>query len=73
MKRLASFARAATNCSGELLLEALVVPASVVRTRSTLQSLADANVESAWAFLESEPASANGDFEPSELFMRDHF
>jgi hypothetical protein len=69
LKRLASFARAAVNCLRELGLEALVVPASVVRTRRTLHGLADADVETAWAFLESEPASTDGDFEPSELFM----
>jgi hypothetical protein len=65
LKRLASFARAAANGCGELLLEALVVPASVCWTRRTLQGLADADVEAAWAFLESEPASTNGDFEPT--------
>jgi hypothetical protein len=32
----------------------------------------DADVETAWAFLESEPASADGEHESTEFLMRNH-
>jgi len=60
------------NCSCEFCLEALVISASVCWTRLTPHGVSDADVETAWAFLESEPTSTNGDFEPTEFLMRNH-
>lgn len=59
------------NCLCELGLEARVIPASVVRARLATHGVSDADVETAWAFLESEPASAYGEHEPTQFLMAD--
>jgi len=61
------------NCRCEFGLEACVVSASVCWARLTPHGISDADVETAWAFLESEPASAYGEHEPTESLMRNHF
>jgi len=61
----ASSPTATVHSLDELGLEALVVPTPVSRTRLTPHGVSDADVETAWAFLESEPASTNGDLEPT--------